>query len=124
MNLRNRKDKMMANVLLGAGLMLLDSLRDRISDGISDVGERARAVDFGEARDRIRSQYKTASDRVGRAADALRGEDSSAWTPILAGLIGVGVGIGIGMLMAPASGEETRRTLSERAREGFSSRTA
>ncbi len=124
MSFKNRKDKMLVNVLLGTGLMLLDSLRERISEGIGEVGNRAKSVDFGEARDRMRQGYETASDRVGRAADALRGEDSSVMTAVLAGLVGVGIGVGVGMLLAPASGEETRNNLKGKVREGFSSRTA
>ena len=33
-------------------------------------------------------------------------------------IVGVGVGVAVGMLMAPRSGEETRRILRERAEEG------
>ena len=117
MGLRNRKDKVLANVLLGTGLMLLDSLRERISEGIGEVGERAKAVDFSEARDRMREKYETASDRMGRARDVLRGEDSSVMSTLIAGLVGVGIGVGIGMLLAPASGEETRNNLAEKVRD-------
>ncbi|MBO0912487.1 MAG: YtxH domain-containing protein [Acidobacteria bacterium] len=39
----------------------------------------------------------------------------------LALLLGVGVGVGLGMLLAPASGEETRGTISHKVHE-FSDR--
>jgi gas vesicle protein len=32
-------------------------------------------------------------------------------------LIGIGVGVGVGMLLAPASGEETRGTISNKVQE-------
>jgi gas vesicle protein len=34
-----------------------------------------------------------------------------------AGVLGLGVGVGIGLLLAPASGEETRSNIAEKARD-------
>ena len=72
----------------------------------------------------MREKYETASDRLGRATDVLRGEDSSVLSTLVVGLIGVGIGVGVGMLLAPASGEETRNSIADKVREGFASKTA
>lgn len=96
------RNKALSNVLLGAGAYLLESLRERVSDNMDDL------------RDRARETYGVASTRTSRAAAALRGEDTNIWGPAAALLVGVGVGVGIGMLVAPASGEETRRNLADK----------
>ena len=68
-----------------------------------------------DIKDRVRDTYDTASHRVSRATDALRGEeDSQILGKVGALLIGVGIGIGIGMLIAPASGEETRADIADK----------
>lgn len=103
--MRLRKERMLWNLLLGTGVYLLDSLRDRLTEGIGDMGERAR------------ESYGEASRRVSRASDAMRGEDHGGVGSVAALLIGVGVGVGIGMLLAPASGEETRSTISNKVQE-------
>lgn len=90
------------DVLMGAGLFLLDPVRDRLADSIDNLTSRAQDT------------YETASDRLGRASSVMRGEDHSGISATAALLIGVGVGVGVGMLLAPASGEETRTNLSEK----------
>ena len=52
-------------VLLGIGLNLLDSLRERLPDNFDDV------------KGRVRDTYGTASRRVSRARYARRGEEGS-----------------------------------------------
>jgi gas vesicle protein len=47
-----------------------------------------------------------------------RDDGSAAGTVILAFVMGAVTGAAVALLMAPASGEETRRILSEKAREG------
>jgi gas vesicle protein len=47
-----------------------------------------------------------------------RGDDGAAGTVVLAFVLGTITGAAVALLMAPASGEETRRVLAERAREG------
>jgi gas vesicle protein len=44
--------------------------------------------------------------------------DSGAGTVVVAFVLGAITGAAVALLMAPASGEETRRMLAERAREG------
>jgi len=100
--MRLRKENILTNVLLGTGLYLLDSLRDRFAEGVDDIRGRARDT------------YDTASERVSRASDVLRGEDHPGLNAGVALLIGVGIGVGVGMLLAPASGEETRRKIQNR----------
>src|ERR1700674_2821517 len=100
-----RKDKVLLNILLGTGVYLLDSWRNRMGGTVDDL--RSKAQDT----------YETASDRVSRAADVIRGEDSSnALGAVAAGLLGLGIGVGVGLLLAPASGEETRNNIAEKAR--------
>jgi gas vesicle protein len=114
-----RKEKILLNVLLGAGFYLLDSLRDRVSDNVEDWGEKARHR-YGDLRDRAKDVYSTASERFDRVNDAIRGDDHPFARATGAALLGVGVGIGIGMLFAPASGKETRDNLADQVRDRFS----
>lgn len=107
--MKMRKEKLLWNVLLGTGVYLLDSLRERVSESTDEIT------------DRLRDSYGEASRRVSRASDAIRGEDHHGFGTAAALLIGVGVGVGVGMLLAPASGEETRNTISNRVHE-FSGR--
>jgi gas vesicle protein len=96
-----RKNTML-DVLMGAGLFLLDPVRDRLADSIENLTNRAQDT------------FETASDRIGRASTAIRGEDHSGMSAAAAMLIGLGVGVGVGMLLAPASGEETRSNLTDK----------
>jgi hypothetical protein len=108
--MKMRKENILWNVLLGTGVYLLDSMRDRLSNVADDFRGAARET-YGEA-----------SRRVGRATEAIRGEDHHhGMSTAAALLIGIGVGVGVGMLLAPASGEETRKDLSNRVHE-FSDR--
>ena len=100
-----RKEKVLWNVLLGTSVYLLDSLRNRMSDGIDDLSDRARDT------------YSEASRRASRAVEVVRGEDHSGINSAAALLIGVGVGVGVGMLLAPASGRDTRTQISNRVQE-------
>lgn len=100
-----RKENVLWNVLAGTGVYLLDSLRDRLSEGVDDLTDRARDT------------YEEAAKRASRASDAIRGEDHRGLGTAAALLIGVGIGVGVGMLLAPASGEETRSTISNKVQE-------
>jgi YtxH-like protein len=100
--MRFRKREPLFSVLLGTGLYLLDSLRERLPDNI----------------DGARETYEAASDRLGRATNVLRGqEESQIFGKVGALLIGVGIGVGIGVLIAPASGEETRADIADKVTE-------
>lgn len=100
-----KKEKMLWNLLLGTGVYLLESLRERAGESLEDLSGRARET------------YSEASRRASRATDALRGEDHHYFGTTAALLIGVGVGVGVGLLLAPASGEETRGTLTNKVQE-------
>lgn len=100
-----RKQNILWNVLLGTGVYLLDSLRERAGNSVEDLRDRARDV------------YDEASRRASRASDVIRGEDHRGMSTAAALLIGVGIGVGVGMLLAPASGEETRSTLTNKVQE-------
>jgi hypothetical protein len=103
--MRLRKENILWNVLLGTGVYLLDTVRERLTEGFDDLSGRARDT-YGEA-----------SRRVNRASDVIRGEDHSGVSTVAALVIGVGVGVGVGLLLAPASGEETRNTISNKVQE-------
>ena len=97
------KKQAVLGALLSTGLYLLDNLRERVPDNIDDIKGKARET------------YETASDRLGRAADALRGkEDSHMLGKVGALLLGVGIGVGVGLLLAPASGAETRADIASK----------
>lgn len=100
-----RKDKMLRNLLIGTGVYLLESLRERAGDSFENISDRARDT------------YDEATKRASRASDALRGNDGHALGTTAALLIGVGIGVGVGLLLAPASGEETRGTLTNKVQE-------
>lgn len=95
----------MLKALLGVGMYLLDPLRDRLADRLDDFSDRAKDT------------YETAADRVSDLSDRIRGNQSSGWDNAIWMLVGVGVGVGVGMLLAPASGEETRRDLADKVQE-------
>jgi hypothetical protein len=102
--------------LLGAGLYLLDPVRDRLAGRLDNMAGRAQ------------DSYEEAADRLDRAGRAIRGEDTHILGTLTAVLVGVGIGVGIGMLFAPATGEETRNTIagkvhdvSDRVKTQFSS---
>jgi hypothetical protein len=101
---RNTRNNLL-KALLGAGLYVLDPMRERLSDRLDDLSERAQDT------------YASALDRLSDVSDRIRGRRHAGWENAMWALIGVGVGVGVGMLLAPASGEETRSTLSEKAQE-------
>lgn len=101
--MRFRRREPFLSILLNTGLELLNSLGERLPDNMDDV------------KGRVRDTYGTASRRVSRAADALRGrEDSQVLGKAFAMAIGVAIGVGIGLLIAPASGEETRGDIADK----------
>jgi hypothetical protein len=101
--MRFRRREPLFSILLDTGLDVLDFLRERLPDNMDDIKDRARDT------------YETASDRLGRATNALRGkEDSRILGKVGALLIGVGIGVGVGLLIAPASGEKTRADLTDK----------
>ena len=59
------KKRALFGVLLSTGLYLLDNLRERLPDNVENIKGRAR------------ERYETASDRLGRATDVLRGKEDS-----------------------------------------------
>jgi hypothetical protein len=100
-----RREKALWNVLLGTSVFLLDSLRNRLSEGADEIADRARDV------------YEEGSRRAGRAVDVVRGNDHTGLKTTAALLAGVGVGFGVAMLFAPASGRETRDAISGKVQE-------
>jgi YtxH-like protein len=104
--MRFRRRESLLSILLDTGLHMLDAVRERLPDNMDEV------------KDKVRDTYGTASERIGRASSALRGEeDSHIWGTVGALLVGVGIGVGIGILIAPASGDETRADLTDKVSE-------
>lgn len=87
-------------MLLGAGLYVLDPLRDRLADRMDDITDRAHDT------------YDSAVDRVSSLSDRIRGKRSDPWGNAMWMLLGVGVGVGVGILLAPSSGEELRENIA------------
>lgn len=114
--MKQRKENPWMNVLMGAGLYFLDSVRDRWADQAAELRGRAREG-YDNLRDKARDTYETASDRVSRASDVLRGEDHGRISAAAALLIGIGVGVGVGLLFAPASGEEIRANIADKVQD-------
>jgi len=90
--------KSVLRTLLKTGLCILDQadgdVRDRVSAGVDEV-----------------RTYGEASQRLDRAARAIRGEDDHTLRNTLTFLVGIGVGVGVGILCAPSSGEQTRDSI-------------
>ena len=101
----------------GSWAYLLESLRERASDNYEDFRERARET-YG---------VLLPAPPVPRL---LYGVKTATYGAQPALLVGVGIGVGVGVLIAPASGEETRRNIAdkvtdfgEKVRERAGSRT-
>jgi len=98
-------------LLMRTGLSLLepervDSIRDKVSDRIDDIGEKTRKT------------YDAASKHASRVVRSVRGErEDHTLGNTLAFLAGIGTGVAVGILFAPASGEQTRSSLAETAQE-------
>jgi hypothetical protein len=103
--LMRREKNSLLDLLVDAGLYLLDPVRERLGDHIDTVSEKAKDV------------YDEASGRVRKASRAITGEDRSGISSTAALLLGVGVGVALGILFAPASGEQVRRNIADSARE-------
>src|SRR5664279_1777 len=100
-------------LLLGTSLFLIDQsdrakkqARGRLGDQLDDL------------RDLAQDKYEAAADRVARATKILRKNNQNhALQNTLRFAAGVGVGVGVALLTAPATGEETRNALAERAQQ-------
>jgi|ERR1700733_1682222 hypothetical protein len=71
--------------------------------------------------DQTSAQVDRATDRASDFADdartAIFPEEDHTLRNVLVFIAGVGVGVGAGLLLAPASGEELRNTISERVQD-------
>jgi hypothetical protein len=104
--------KKFMKLLLGTGLYVLEQ-SDRSSRKVRD-----RATDeFNDLRDAAQDKYEAAVDRLTKASRAIRGDDNAMLGNALRFAAGIGVGVGIGLILAPASGEETRSVLADKAQQ-------
>src|SRR5215470_6236091 len=106
---RRSKTKQWARLALKFALLLTDA---KLWGSITEhLGERA-----SDMTDDFRRKYDDTTDRLSEARRALQGR--SHWVASTTCFLGgVGVGVGIGMLFAPATGEETRSVLRDKAME-------
>ena len=98
-------------LLLGTSLCLLER-----SDRTKKVRDRA-AGKIDDFRESLQQKYEGVADRLGRASTAIRGNGNPALGNVLRLAAGIGVGVGVGLLLAPASGQETRRAIAETVRQ-------
>jgi gas vesicle protein len=104
--------KNLLKMLLGTSLFLLEQ-----SDHTKSVRDRA-ATKINDLRDAVQQKYEGAADRVAKASRAIRGEDNhSLGNTLRLAAAGIGVGIGAGLLLAPASGQQTRRAIARRVQQ-------
>ena len=102
-----------AEIAAGAGLFLLNQsnvskrrMRKRVAHHVDDLRDRARDV------------YEAATDRLERVSAALQHDGTShTLKNSLRFAVGVGVGVGIALLFAPASGEQVRSRIADKAQE-------
>lgn len=99
-------------LLLGTSLYLLDQ-----SDNATKRMRERAVGQMEDLRDAALETYDTAASRVARASRAIRGKDSDILRNALPFAAGIGVGIGVGLLLAPASGNETRRVIAGKVQE-------
>jgi YtxH-like protein len=106
---RNHKAKQWGRIAMKVGLLFADpkvraAIRAQFRDRVDDANHA------------ISEKYEDTVDRLEAAHDALRGR--SQWFSHAAFmLVGIGVGAGIGILLTPASGEETRRAIRDKAEQ-------
>jgi hypothetical protein len=111
----NGKRLLINDVLLSASLYVLESVRRHLAENIERVGLKTqdRSVDLCTRTSDVHSE---ASERDNTTILA---NNRHFLDTVGAAIMGVGVGIGIGVILAPASGEETRRNIEERVRNRF-----
>jgi YtxH-like protein len=106
--MRRKNVSGLLKTLLQAGLYLVDQpqrvaddVSDRVRGGMDDVSERVRGglSDLGD-------HLSDVKDRFNRPDRTLH--------YVLSFAAGIGVGVGVGLLMAPDSGEETRKNVAEK----------
>jgi YtxH-like protein len=103
--------KKFAKVLLGTSLFLLEQLDRSATHAQGRIGSR-----LDDLRDLAQEKYEAGADSVARTTKALRnGHQNHAIRNSLGFVAGVGVGVGVALLTAPATGEETRTAIAERA---------
>ena len=102
--MKRSKQNVLRNVLLGTSALLLYSLRHRFPE-------------IGDVKDGVSGSYRTASRRIRRASDVLRGQGRFTANTTAALLVGVGIGIGAGVLISPAKGKQIRADISEKVNQ-------
>jgi gas vesicle protein len=113
MNRNLKKILTAAQIAAGTGLYLLDH-----SDETKRKVRQLLGDQMDDLRDRAKDTYAAAADRAADLSKVFRGDESNGTgRNALRFMVGLGVGIGVALLMAPASGEDTRARLTEKAQE-------
>jgi gas vesicle protein len=111
---RGSKTREWARLAVKLGLLLtepkvLQEMGNRLNDRADSVADA-----ITRKADAITRKYEDTVNRLEAASDALRGR--SRWpSHAIAALAGIAIGAGFGILLAPASGEEIRREVRDRA---------
>lgn len=112
---RKMKKKLLtaAEIAAGTGLYLLEHSGDARRKVRKFLGEQ---VD--DLRDRAKDTYDAAVDRAANMSKEFgQNEGNGGSWHVMRFMVGLGIGVGIALLMAPASGEQTRAKLTEKAQE-------
>ncbi len=84
-------------------------VKDRVHDLTDAVSDK-----YDDVNDAVSDKYENMTDRLEAVADALQGK--TYWPSRIVGfLLGMGVGAGLGILLAPASGNEIRESVRDKA---------
>ena len=90
-------------------------LRTALKTGLYFLEQSDKAT--APMRKQVRDQVEDLTDRT---RQAILGPEDHTVRNVVSVAAGVGLGIALGMLFAPASGEETRRSLVEKAQDAGS----
>jgi hypothetical protein len=109
------KRALLNNVLWGVGIYVLDSVCRHLAENIKRAGleRQDNSVDLRTSTSNVHSHVPERDNRT------ILANNRHFLDTVGAAIMGVGVGVGIGVMLAPASGEETRRNIEERVRSRF-----
>ena len=113
MNRNMKKFLTAAEIAAGTGLYLLEHS--------SDVRRKVRNLlgdQVDDLRDRAKHTYDAAVDRAANMSKEFgQNERNGGSWHVMRFMVGLGIGAGIALLVAPASGEQARAKLTEKAQE-------
>jgi hypothetical protein len=111
------KRALLNKVLLGASLYVFDAVRRHLAENIKRTGVKPKEKSV-DPRAGTSGGQSEASQRL-EHDDTILANSRRFLDTVGPAIIWIGVGVGIGVILAPASGEETRRNIEERVRDRF-----